>query len=368
MASAAAAILSLIGRYTVYGAVVWGSTTLCIIALARLWPASLRQRFSLLPLGLSSTRRRKRSRNALDTRDIVDWRDWARSLPRSPRTTLLKQIDHAMQQRGLEVCSAGPARSALSLAHLRVAIAHQRRVAAWHPPAQLRAVFGGWIRFCVATMMEGEVDEWRDASGRLLAWTQVVVKGDTLRGMWFYTAETRAMLWFAALRLNVARAITMPGVRWVDAGPSRGEGVAELKTRYGFVEVHEWGAAGLPCTYAGPFVSALTAANVPLWESNDETPKAAAASTAGRTVRGSKDASETKRMGHDAIASAAEQAARTSKVRKAAESKAERAARFAAATEAKAARRARYAAEAAVETQAPACQLDALRHRGVASA
>jgi hypothetical protein len=84
--------------------------------------------------------------------------------------------------------------------------------------------------------MPGDIDEWRRASdGALLAWTSTAVKGNTLRGMWFYTAEPQALLWFAALRLHVARGVAMSGIDFVDAGPSASAEVAALKAACGFV-------------------------------------------------------------------------------------------------------------------------------------
>lgn len=89
---------------------------------------------------------------------------------------------------------------------------------------------------CFAGSGPGDIDEWRRASdGALLAWTSTVVKGNTLRGMWFYTAEPQALLWFAALRLHVARGIAMSGIDFVDAGPNANAEVAALKATCGFV-------------------------------------------------------------------------------------------------------------------------------------
>ena len=49
-----------------------------------------------------------------------------------------------------------------------------------------------------------------------------VVKGDTLRGMWFYQTElassSKMFLWFGSLRTAVARAIAIDGCKWVDLG------------------------------------------------------------------------------------------------------------------------------------------------------
>ena len=256
--------------------------TLGALALARLGGEALRRRISLGPMGLVREPARRRPRNVLDTQPHASWQQWARSLGRSQRSTLLGQVDRAAQRGGIVLRTAGPAHAALlSLAHVRVAVAHQLRVALYRPQqppqplwAALRswlglalfvplAVVRGWFRWLVAAIMVGEVDEWRcEADGRLLAWSVTIVKGDTLRGMWFYTSEAHAMIYFAALRLNVARALAMDGVRWVDAGPSRGAAgkrAATVKAAFGFDEVGVWGRPGEPCSYEGDFVRAMPA-------------------------------------------------------------------------------------------------------------
>jgi hypothetical protein len=256
---------------------------LIVLGIAHVGGQPLREKISWGPMGLTRAPHKRRPRNALDTAPFATWQAWAKSLPRSQRSTLSSQIDQAAKRRGFVLLSAGPAhRALLSPAHVVVAISHQLRLVtqeagrmaggSWleFVAAGLRlvvcaplAVLRGSLRWLVAAIMLGEVDEWRrEADGALLAWAVTIVKGDTLRGMWFYTSEPQAMIYFAALRLNVARAVAMNGVRWVDAGPSRGaagQRVASLKAAYGFGVVREWGLPGQPCNYDGAFVSALPA-------------------------------------------------------------------------------------------------------------
>jgi hypothetical protein len=47
------------------------------------------------------------------------------------------------------------------------------------------------------------------------------------------------LIWFYSLRLNVARAISLQGCRWVDVGPSSAAHIRELKVKFGFT-VSTW--------------------------------------------------------------------------------------------------------------------------------
>ena len=66
--------------------------------------------------------------------------------------------------------------SPLGMKHLSVVIDHQSRNFSFYP----LAVLVGFLRFLVATLMVGSVDEyWKD--GELVAWSQSLWKGNTMR-------------------------------------------------------------------------------------------------------------------------------------------------------------------------------------------
>ena len=50
---------------------------------------------------------------------------------------------------------------------------------------RFHAVFATGLRFIVARSMCGVLDEYR-SHGMLVGWSHTVIKGDTLREMWFY--------------------------------------------------------------------------------------------------------------------------------------------------------------------------------------
>lgn len=68
------------------------------------------------------------------------------------------------------------------------------------------------------------------------------------------------MLYFLAVRMNVQRALMMPEIEFVDAGPSTKSELMEIKERYGFTATMEWGA-GHACSYAGDFCAHIPAAD-----------------------------------------------------------------------------------------------------------
>ena len=73
---------------------------------------------------------------------------------------------------------------------------------------RFHAVFATGIRFIVARSMCGVLDEYR-SHGMLVGWSHTVIKGDTLREMWFYQSEIaverKMYLWHGAIRNAVKR-------------------------------------------------------------------------------------------------------------------------------------------------------------------
>lgn len=122
----------------------------------------------------------------LCVKDLKSWQQWASSLGRSARTTLLKQLDSPGAE-ALAVVTRMPPQQALGWEHFFVLLEHQRRAARNPLVAYLRAV----MRFGVAACMTGVIDEYRSADGRLLAWLQVIAKGNAMRLMWWYSRETK---------------------------------------------------------------------------------------------------------------------------------------------------------------------------------
>ena len=85
----------------------------------------------------------------------------------------------------------------------------------------------------------------------LIAFSSTIVKGNTLRAMWFYQrpVHSHCMVWFHSVRTSLMRAMIMR-LCYVDLGPSNDTQVAELKAKFGFAYVEDWDSI---CDYDGSF-------------------------------------------------------------------------------------------------------------------
>ena len=233
-----------------------------------------RRRCSLGPMGLrgkgccrrGSTRRSggRRPHGVLDVRPFSGAAAggldaYISSLGRGPRRTMLKQVDATFCAKGIVHEYRPVAAHALGWEHLAVCIAHQRRQFRKCLPL---GVILGLGRFLVARCMTGGLDEFRvripgdgDSRRSLVAWSQPIAKGKTLRGMWYYCLpeHDRSCIWFFTVRLNVGRALRA-GLFHVDAGPSDNSSVAALKEKYGFQIDERWHET---VSYEGDFVELL---------------------------------------------------------------------------------------------------------------
>lgn len=203
-----------------------------------------RDKFNAGPLGLSKRRRIPKSHGLLDVSSLNHWKQWAQRLSRSPRICLLKQTDKSWASNELSVKTM--CASQLGIAHLSICIAHERRAFSFI----LLALLAGWFRFLIARLMTGDVDVYYDKQGTPVAWCQYIGKGNTLRAMWFYSANGQMLLWFLALRIGVQRAISSPWCHYFDAGPSSSASVEDLKTKYGLDNTQEWKTV---CDYEGDY-------------------------------------------------------------------------------------------------------------------
>merc|ERR1712099_152954 len=108
---------------------------------------------------------------------------WAKQLERSTRCTILKQVPKAVRERGITLRSVTSSR--LGLRHFMVVFNHERRaVSSWW----WAAVVASW-RFLYACSMLGSFTEFYSDDSQLIAWTMEIIKGNTLRAMWFYQTD-----------------------------------------------------------------------------------------------------------------------------------------------------------------------------------
>ena len=79
-----------------------------------------------------------------------------------------------------------------SLAHFRCVAEHEVRLLAGSPEEFFDALNQSISRYIGSTSQAGEIREYRDASGRLIAYAHEVTKGRVIRGQWFYATDEAA--------------------------------------------------------------------------------------------------------------------------------------------------------------------------------
>ena len=83
-------------------------------------------------------------------------------------------------------------------------------------------------RYIGTTRMTGEIQEYKNEEGKVIAFAHEVRKGRTIRGQWFYCTNEGAKkyVWFHSVQELVKRAIDAEGVDTVDLGPSGSDALA----------------------------------------------------------------------------------------------------------------------------------------------
>mmetsp|Transcript_12099 Transcript_12099/g.14603 ORF Transcript_12099/g.14603 Transcript_12099/m.14603 type:complete len:213 (+) Transcript_12099:3-641(+) len=178
--------------------------------------------------------------------------DWKKNLPRGVKRTLKKALAQNFTVTPKLIRGGEPAPHS-SLAHFRCVVEHEvRLLSGYGVEGFFDALAEAVSRYVGTTRMAGEIREYRDANGQVIAFAHEVRKGKTIRGQWFYANDvaSKNYVWFHSVHDLVERAIEAEGVDVVDLGPSGSDAFSELKERYGFVSVTDWPAVA---DYLGPF-------------------------------------------------------------------------------------------------------------------
>lgn len=183
----------------------------------------------------------------LVTKNLSSVDQWVSGLSRGARRTLKKaeEAEHSgvFSVQEQDIRGGFPAPHS-SLAHFRCVVAHEVRLLAGTPDMFFDALAQAVSRYMGTTRMTGQVREYRNAEGKVIAFAHEVRKGRTIRGQWFYADDDAAKnyVWFHSVLDLVRRAVADPDVDTVDLGPSGSDAFSELKQRYGFVSVDDWPA------------------------------------------------------------------------------------------------------------------------------
>lgn len=198
---------------------------------------------------------RTRPHALLDVRGLSSADEWVASLPRGARRTLAKAA--AKADAGAFTVVSRPicgdeAAPHSTLGHFRCLVAHEVRLLSDGADGFFDALGQAIGRYRNCVCQAGEIREYRDADGRVIAFAHEATKGRVTRGQWFYATDAAASsyVWFHSVHELVRRAIADEGVDHADLGPSGTDAFSELKQKYGFASVADWHAVA---DYRGPF-------------------------------------------------------------------------------------------------------------------
>lgn len=197
---------------------------------------------------------RTRPHALLDVRNVTSVDAWTRSLPRGCRRTL-KRANAQNFTVATRPIRGGAAAPHSSLAHFRCVVEHEVRLIALDENDTggfLEALSTAVGRYIGTTRMAGEIQEYRNADGVVIAFAHEVRKGRAIRGQWFYGSDeaSKSYVWFHSVQELVRRAVEAPDVDTADLGPSGSDAFSDLKAKYGFARVVDWPAVA---DYKGPF-------------------------------------------------------------------------------------------------------------------
>mmetsp|Transcript_32689 Transcript_32689/g.79278 ORF Transcript_32689/g.79278 Transcript_32689/m.79278 type:complete len:307 (-) Transcript_32689:285-1205(-) len=167
--------------------------------------------------------------------------DWVKSLPRGCKRTIKKALAQNFTVTTLPILGDEPAPHS-KLAAFRCVVAHEVRLLSYGVEGFLDALSEGISRYIGTTRMTGEIREYRNKDGKVIAIAHEVRKGKTARGQWFYGDDEAAesYVWFHSVYELVRRSIEADGITAVDLGPSGSDAFSELKSRYGFLSYDDW--------------------------------------------------------------------------------------------------------------------------------
>jgi len=208
----------------------------------KLTSTSSKEKFTVMFMGLREGRRKSRSHSVLRTAEFQSLADYYKLLRRDSRQTFTK-IPRVFEEARISVETEE--HNSIRFAYFDVIYAHERRIYGW------KAIPGSLLRFGAISVMVGTIDHFY-VDGKLVAFSHTVIKGDTLRAMWFYQKQevSRSLIWFYAVQKAISRAISTPGVKYVDLGPSFNLQVKEAKQKLNFEDLENWRQV---CDYSGSF-------------------------------------------------------------------------------------------------------------------
>lgn len=182
-----------------------------------------------------------RPHSLLKLNNITTVDDWVGTLPRGARRTIKRALSQNFTVTSKQILGDEPAPHS-TLAAFRCVVAHEVRLLSFGTEGFLDALAEAVSRYMGTTRMTGEILEYRNEDGKVIAIAHEVTKGKTRRGQWFYADDeaSQKYVWFHSVYELVRRSIDAEGVTVVDLGPSGSDAFSELKAKYGFGAYDDW--------------------------------------------------------------------------------------------------------------------------------
>jgi len=187
----------------------------------------------------------------LNVRNYTRVEEWVKELPRGNRRNLAKAAKQNFSVTRKLIEGGKPAPHS-TLAHFRCVVEHEVRLLAHSEEDLADALETAIFRYITTLRQAGEIYEYRDEQGQVIAFAHEVRKGSVIRGQWFYgdNIASRSYVWFHSVQELVKRAIEAHDVDIVDLGPSGNDGFTRLKESLRFTSVEDW---HLSADYTGAF-------------------------------------------------------------------------------------------------------------------
>lgn len=120
----------------------------------------------------------------LDVRNLTHVDEWSATLPRGARRTLAKAAAQGLTVAARPIRGDEPAPHS-TLAHLRCVTEHEVRIIADGADGFFEALQHAISRYQNCVSQAGEIREYRDEAGRVIAFAHESTKGRVMRGQWF---------------------------------------------------------------------------------------------------------------------------------------------------------------------------------------
>jgi len=203
-----------------------------------------REKLGVFSMGLGNKRRKTMRHAILNVSAFKNVGDYISGLTARGASRTFQKVDESFSSNNITVTTSSY--EDIGWEHFLTIFSHEAKV--YSLP---RACLASLMRILSISITAGTVDNYR-INGRLVAFECTIIKGNTLRAMWFYQRKevSKYMIWFHSVRTAVVRAIATPGVEFVDLGPSYNAEVAKSKERFNFINTLDWKEM---CDYSGPF-------------------------------------------------------------------------------------------------------------------